>query len=89
MAKQEKPVEAQRRVWRMTQTSPLGEIVDAKPPAPPAKVVEKPPERLDEKPDSKDDPHWRASSFDLLRGLEVHDDSDTIPGDLFDELFKK
>ena len=31
---------------------------------------------------------WQSSSFDLLSGLQVRDLSDTIPGRLFDELFK-
>jgi len=33
-------------------------------------------------------PNWRASSLDLLTGATVSDVTDTIPGDLFDELFK-
>jgi hypothetical protein len=33
-------------------------------------------------------PNWRASSYDLLTGLTVHDVTDTIPGEIFDELFK-
>jgi hypothetical protein len=33
-------------------------------------------------------PNWRASSHDLLTGATVSDVTDTIPGDLFDELFK-
>ena len=33
-------------------------------------------------------PSWRASSHDLLTGATVSDVTDTIPGDLFDELFK-
>ncbi len=32
---------------------------------------------------------WRSSSYDLLNGLEVNDDAESIPGDLFDELFKR
>ena len=31
---------------------------------------------------------WRASSHDLLTGATVSDVTETIPGDLFDELFK-
>ena len=31
---------------------------------------------------------WQSSSFDLLTGLVVRDVSDTIPGQLFDELFR-
>jgi hypothetical protein len=33
-------------------------------------------------------PSWQASSFDLLTGATVSEVTDTIPGDLFDELFK-
>jgi hypothetical protein len=33
-------------------------------------------------------PSFRASSHDLLTGATVSDVTDTIPGDLFDELFK-
>jgi hypothetical protein len=33
---------------------------------------------------------WRESSFDLRRGLDVEDESQTtIPGELFDELVKQ
>ena len=32
---------------------------------------------------------WRGSSFDLLNGVEVRDHSDSIPGELFDRLFKR
>ena len=32
---------------------------------------------------------WRESSFDLLKGCRVRDVTDTIPGDVFDELFKR
>ena len=30
---------------------------------------------------------WIVSSFDLLRGAEVSHDPDTVPPELFDELF--
>ena len=33
-------------------------------------------------------PSFRASSHDLLTGATVSDVTETIPGDLFDELFK-
>ena len=39
---------------------------------------------------SRPDPWWRQSSFDLHRGLDVTEDAvDTIPAELFDELFKR
>jgi hypothetical protein len=31
---------------------------------------------------------WRSSSFDLLSGLQVRDVTDTIPGQVFEELFR-
>ena len=34
-------------------------------------------------------PSWRASSYDLLTGSSVSEVEDTIPGELFDELFGK
>jgi len=66
----------------MTAEAPQGEFVDALPgelspmtddaePAPPA----------------RSHPNWMASSHDLLSGLEVSDFSDTLPNDLYDDLF--
>ena len=31
---------------------------------------------------------WQSSSFDLMAGLQVRDVTDTIPGRVFEELFK-
>ena len=31
--------------------------------------------------------NWMASSHDLLNGLEVSDFADTLPNDLYDDLF--
>ena len=31
---------------------------------------------------------WQSSSFDLMSGLQVRDVSDTIPGRVFEELFR-
>lgn len=39
---------------------------------------------------AKVDRWWYESSYDLRNGLEVNDEGDdTVPGDLFDELFKR
>lgn len=35
------------------------------------------------------DPGWKNSSLDLVTGLEVTDFSETISGEIFDELFKR
>ena len=70
-----------RRVWRITQDAPLGEYIDTDQEA--AEAAARP---LLERPEP---PGWQSSSFELTHGLEVSDETDTIPGDLFEELFKK
>ncbi len=67
-----------RRVWRITPDAPLGEYVD--PTRPPVELTQ---------PPDKPEPGWLVSSFELTHGLEVSDETDTLPGELFDELFKK
>jgi len=71
-----------RKVWRMTPDAPQGEFVESRAVEPVVetstvvKILTNPPP-----------PSWRASSFDLLHGLEVHDFADTVPTDVYDELF--
>lgn len=76
-----------RRVWRMTPDSPAGDVVDFDP------TVTQSAPALDEAPLKVLKPalvqDWRASSFDLLNGVEVRDHTDSIPGSLFDRLFKR
>src|SRR3954464_9430924 len=77
MRKSDKP-ERQRRVWRMTAESPLGEFVDADDKG--AKPTVQP------GPDELQPSSYVRSSWDLLNGLEGTESS---PGDLeglFDEL---
>lgn len=77
---QRKPSEiAKKLVWRISESSPLGEFVD--PSALPAGTA-----------DRTDRPEvfsggWVMSSFELLHGTDVNEDPDTVPDDLFDELF--
>ena len=74
------------RVWRMTKNAPHGELVDFDPStSEPATVANVPLRVLDPAPVVD----WRASSYDLLNGLEVRDHSDSIPGALFERLFKR
>ncbi len=66
-------------VWRISESSPMGEWVDVGAPAAPRMP-------------SKDLPEvtygsWVTSSYDLLNGVEVVEGTDTVPGDLLDELF--
>ena len=75
MRKSEKP-ERQRRVWRMTPESPLGEFVDAD--DKPAKPTAQP------GPDELQPSSYVRSSWDLLNGLEV---TESAAGDLLEELF--
>ena len=77
---------APRRVWRATADAPMGEFVDidlSAPQNPGASDVQA--RVLDPAPVVD----WRSSAYDLLNGLEVNDDEASIPGDLFDELFKR
>lgn len=78
MARHKAPSKTKRLVWRISDHAPLGEWVDPSlpPPAPP-------------KPDHTDieTGGWRRSTYDLLNGVEVDDNPNTVPDDLFDELF--
>jgi len=75
-----------RRIWRVTAHAPNGEFVDFDPTTPEtATGAEAPTRVLDPAPVAD----WRGSSWDLLNGLEVRDHSDSIPGALFDKLFKR
>lgn len=71
-----------RLIWRMSDDSPMGEWVDPNtpPPAPKKKAVPPPADR-------PHDTTFTSSSFDLLKGVEVQDSGDTVPDELFDELF--
>lgn len=73
--------QTKRVLWRMTEAVPQGEFVDtSKPPAPaPAPAAA-------EKPEPSYG-SWLESSFELLHGTEINDSPDTVPDDLFDELF--
>jgi hypothetical protein len=78
-----------RWVWRISQRAPLGEWVDlSAPPAPPVKPAAQQ-ERPQEQPDLPEvsTGGWVMSSFDLLRGTDVDASGDTVPDELFDELF--
>lgn len=66
-------------VWRISKRAPNGEWVD------PTTVVEETP-RMQELPEVTSG-GWVMSSFDLLNGTDVNEEENTIPGELFDELF--
>ena len=71
-----------RRVWRMTAEAPQGGFVDALP-----GELSPMTEGAEEAAPVRSHPNWMASSHDLLNGLEVSDFADTLPNDLYDDLF--
>ena len=77
MARHKVNVKAKRLVWRISVRAPLGEWVD---PNLPVEPPQKDPSEL-----SSD--KWVRSSYDLLNGVEINDDPNTVPDELFDELF--
>lgn len=89
MSQSKNPVEPRRRVWRITQAAPLGEFVDVTPATSSGAPGNAPPaEEARGKSDVRES-GWRASSHDLLSGIEISEEPDTIPGDLLDALFKR
>jgi hypothetical protein len=77
MARHKAPAKTKRMVWRISDHAPLGEWVDPNLPPPPPER-----EHTDEAPGG-----WRRSTYDLLNGVEIDDNPNTVPDDLFDELF--
>jgi hypothetical protein len=66
-------------VWRISESSPQGEWVDLS-----ARVrLQKRSVPLPE--DQQGD--WVRSSYDLLDGIDMTDDGEPVPPDVFDELF--
>ncbi len=76
--------EADNWVWRSSQDAPAGEWIDrSAPPRPPAAR----PTPITKLPEVSTG-GWLVSSFDLLSGTDVVDDGpNSVPSDLFDELF--
>jgi hypothetical protein len=77
MSQRKPPPAPKKRVWRITEAAPLGEFVD--PLASPAPRTDL--------PEISSSGGWIVSSFELLHGADVSEDPQTVPGDLFDELF--
>lgn len=77
MGQRKSSARPKRLVWRISEAAPLGEFVD-----PDAAAPNQP----------KDQPEvsrggWVVSSFELLHGTEISEGPDTVPDELFDELF--
>lgn len=85
---------APRKVWRMTADAPLGELVDVDP-----KHDERRASPGDRRAAPRDEPpapvilepappaSFHDSTTDLMKGCDVSDETDSIPGELFDKLF--
>jgi hypothetical protein len=79
MARHKPSSKTKPMIWRISDRAPLGEWVDPNlPPEPPRK----PPSEGDD-----EDRGWRRSTYDLLKGVDIDDNPNTVPDDLFDELF--
>ena len=65
-------------IWRISSDAPLGEFVDPDVQVPPVAV----------KSSDTTQPGWATSSFELMRGVDISEDPETVPADLFDQLFK-
>ena len=79
MARHNASGKSKRLVWRISDRAPLGEWVDPNIPI----TITPPQKHLPEVSSGK----WVRSSFDLLSGVDVDDSPNTVPDDLFDELF--
>ena len=78
---QRKPARpAKRLVWRISESAPLGEFVDPDAHPPATAPVH------DDLPEASYG-GWIVSSFELLHGADVSEGPDTVPDDVFDELF--
>jgi|APDOM4702015118_1054815.scaffolds.fasta_scaffold15139_2 hypothetical protein len=80
-----------KKVWRISRSAPQGEwvLVEPSPPvkvAPVAKLTPVAKPRGDDLPEVSSG-SWVTSSYDLLSGSEVTENPETIPDELFDELF--
>ena len=84
MSQHRKAITDLRKVWRMTDNVPLGQVVtlhsSGTSPAADQVAVPEPSDALKRKSVR----YWRASSHDLATGLDVKDFSDTVPQEFLD-----
>jgi len=91
-----KKLPTSRTVWRITADAPLGELVEvdtkhderrAIPADRRAGLRDEPPPPiiLDPAPPAS----FHDSTTELMQGLDVTDETDSIPGELFDKLFQR
>ena len=80
MGRHNKAVTDVRKVWRMTDGDPLGEVLTLPSGASPA-ANEAPAAERSGPLQPKSVRYWRASSHDLATGLDMKDFSDTVPSE--------
>ena len=73
-----------RKVWRMTDNVPLGEVVTVGSSGASPAAAELPATEPGDAPKPKSVRYWRASSHDLATGLDIKDFSDTVPQEFLD-----
>ena len=73
-----------RKVWRMSDNAPLGEVVTVGSSGAPPAAAELPAPESAGTAKPKTVRYWRASSHDLATGLDVKDFSDTVPQEFLD-----
>jgi hypothetical protein len=78
MAKAKLPARA-KMVWRISEEKPMGGWVDSGVPISPRSYQDDLPEVMRGS--------WVTSSYDLLNGTDIVEGDDTMPGELFDQLF--
>ncbi len=78
MARMNARVNPKRLVWRISDAAPLGEWIDLNR----LPVKAKTPVTVE-----ASTRNWIGSSFDLLNGVDVNEDQDTVPDSLLDEFF--
>ena len=84
MSRHRKAITDLRKVWRMTDNVPLGEVVTVGSWGASLAAAELPVPEPTDAPKPKTVRYWRASSHDLATGLDVKDFSDTVPQEFLD-----
>ncbi len=74
------PRPVKKLVWRISEDAPLGVWVDSTSASTSSTAETEPSEGPSDS--------WASSSFDLLHGVDVSENEDTVPAELLEELFQ-
>ena len=78
MSQHRKAITDLRKVWRMSDNAPLGEVVTVGSSGASPAAAELPAPAPGDAPKPKSVRYWRASSHDLATGVDVKDFSDSV-----------